>query len=69
MAHLKPVSLPVPNAVVELTDTKTGELIYCYRAKGETFKAPVYKNGNYTLKAGKDKPTQVLLENVPVTAK
>jgi len=69
VAHLKPVRLPMPNAVVELTDAKTGELIYCYRVTGETFKAPVYKNGHYRLKAGKDKPTQVLLENVQVMAK
>lgn len=68
VGHLKSVSLPANNAVVELTDAKTGELIYCYRAKGETFKAPVYKKGQYTLKAGKDKPTQVLLENVSVAA-
>ena len=68
VAHLKAVRLPVPNAVVELTDSQTGELVYCYRAKGETFKAPVFKKGKYTLKAGKDKPTQVLLKNVTGTA-
>lgn len=61
IAHLEKVKLPVKNAVVELIDDKTGELIYCYRVKGNTFKAPVYSISQYTLKAGKDKPDTVLL--------
>lgn len=60
--HLKEVSLPVMDAVVELTDDATGELVYCYRVKGKSFKAPVYDiESRYTLRAGKDRPTETIL--------
>lgn len=59
---MKEVKLPVENAVVELTNEKTGELIYCYRAKGKTFKAPVYTKDKHTLKAGKNKAEQIMLK-------
>lgn len=62
--HLREVTLPVEDAVVELTDATSGKLIYCYRVPGTTFKAPVFTPGTYTLKAGQNKPTQTLLENV-----
>ncbi|MCF7956396.1 MAG: hypothetical protein K9M75_11380 [Phycisphaerae bacterium] len=62
VGYLNEVKLPVENAVVELTNEKTGELIYCYRVKGKTFKAPVYTNDKHTLKAGKNKATQILLK-------
>jgi hypothetical protein len=45
-----------------LTNEKTGELIYCYRIKGKTFKVPVYTNDKHTLKAGKNKANQLLLK-------
>ena len=44
IAYLKEVTLPVENAVVELTNDTTGELVYCYRVKGNRFRAPVYEN-------------------------
>jgi hypothetical protein len=64
VGYLKEVTLPAENAVVELTNTQTGELIYCYRVKGKTFKAPVYDNAKHTLKAGSEKADQVLLQEV-----
>lgn len=67
VSYLKSVNLPVSHAVVELTDADTGELIYCYRATGDTFEAPVYAKGRYTLKAGRDQPNQTLLKNVLVS--
>jgi len=63
VAYLKEVDLPMENAVVELTDAKSGELVYCYRARGKTFRAPVFAPGRYTLKVGTDQPELVLLEN------
>jgi hypothetical protein len=63
LGFLKEVKLPLKNAVVELTDSESGELIYCHRAQGKSFKAPVYKKGSYTLKAGKDRPESVLVKN------
>lgn len=63
-SYLKRVALPVENAVVELTNVETGELVYCFRVRGSTFKAPVYQEGKYTLKAGQDKATHVMLKGV-----
>jgi hypothetical protein len=64
IGYLQEVKLPVENAVVELTNAKSGALVYCHRVKENTFKAPVFEKGSYTLKVGKDRPTQVLLNNV-----
>ena len=64
--HLDPVTLPAPNAVVELTDAQTGELIYCHRAAGERFAAPVFAPGTYTLRVGVDQPTTTVLQAVRV---
>lgn len=63
IAHLKEVPLPFENTVVELTDSTSGELIYCYRVQGKSFKAPVFKKGTYTLKVGKDRPESILLKD------
>ena len=63
IGYLKQVELPFENAVVELTDSKSGELIYCRRVQGKSFKAPVFKKGRYTLKAGKDRAESVLINN------
>ena len=62
VGYLEEVELPVENAVVELTNDQTGELIYCYRVKGKTFKAPVFEKAKHTLKAGCDTPDQILLQ-------
>ena len=61
VGYLKEVTLPVQNAVVELTNDETGELVYCFRAKGKTFRAPVYSKAKYTLKAGENRGDIVLL--------
>jgi hypothetical protein len=61
VGYLREVALPVTNAVVELTNEETGELIYCYRVKGESFKAPVFSMAKHTLKSGRDRADQVLL--------
>ena len=65
IAHLDEVKLPVENAVVELTNDK-GELIYCYRVTGHSFKAPVFAPGKYTLKAGANKAEKTLLKDVAI---
>jgi hypothetical protein len=61
VGYLKAVDLPVENAVVELTNEETGELVYCFRAKGSAFKAPVYSKAKHTLRAGKERGDVVLL--------
>jgi hypothetical protein len=60
--YLPPVQLPVTDAVVALTNLDTGELIYSYRAKGDTFRAPIYDTrGTYQLKAGSEFPDTILI--------
>jgi len=61
VGHLKEVKLPVKNAVVELTNDETGELVFCYRVKGDSYKAPVFSKMKHTLKAGSDRGDKVLL--------
>ncbi|NJL25527.1 MAG: hypothetical protein HC902_10385 [Calothrix sp. SM1_5_4] len=51
------------NAVVELTNLKTGEVVYCHRVQGKSFRAPVFSKDPHTLKAGRDRPGTLLLEN------
>jgi hypothetical protein len=66
VAFLPEVDLPVANAVVEVTDETTGELIYCYRVDSRCFKAPVFGPGRYTLRAGADRPDTLLLSGVVI---
>lgn len=66
IATLGEVELPFENAVVELTNEETGELIYCYRFKGNMFKAPVFEKGTYTLKSGRDRADRVVLSDAVV---
>lgn len=66
VGYLEEVKLPCVNAVVALTHDTTGELIYCYRVKGHTFRAPVYSKGIYTLRAGVDSGDRVLLQGVKI---
>lgn len=61
VAYLEEVALPMENAVVELTHDDSGELVYCYRVQGKTFKAPVYAPGTYSLRVGADRPEKYLL--------
>ncbi|HKK17655.1 MAG TPA: hypothetical protein VJ952_03155, partial [Opitutales bacterium] len=62
IGYLPEVKLPFENAVLALSDRDTGELIYCYRVEGNTFRAPVYTPARYILKAGKNRPDKVLLQ-------
>jgi len=59
--YLPEVKLPYENAVVALSNRDTGELIYCHRVEGNTFRAPIYAPGRYTLQAGQNRPDKVLL--------
>lgn len=63
---LEKVELPIQNAVVELTDAKTGELIYCHRVQEDTFEAPVFRKGIYTLKSGLNYADTVLLDQISI---
>lgn len=65
-AFLPKVKLPIDNAVVEVTNDDTGELLYCYRLDTDYFKAPVFKAGRYTLRAGVNKPEHTQLEGIVI---
>ncbi len=70
-AHLEAVTLPGPHAVVELTETATGRLVYCRRVAGRRvagrrFAAPVFGPGTYTLRVGADRPQTTVLDAVRV---
>lgn len=54
VGYLKEVYLPKEDSVVELTNDVTGELIYCYRIRGNSFSAPVYSYDEHTLKYGEN---------------
>ncbi|MCA9064396.1 MAG: hypothetical protein KDA96_15100, partial [Planctomycetaceae bacterium] len=43
-----------PNAVFQVIDETTGEIVYTIRTQGDTFRPPVYFNGPHTLKGGRD---------------
>ncbi|MEO0793633.1 MAG: hypothetical protein AAFX93_00640 [Verrucomicrobiota bacterium] len=69
IAHLPSVILPHANAVVQLTDQATGELIYCYRLQnqaGEAYEAPIFTSSAYQLAIGQSQPDTVLLDNINI---
>ncbi len=50
-----------PDAVVQVVEESSGEVLYTVRSNGATFQAPVYNDGLYTLKVGMDFPDNVLM--------
>ncbi len=46
------------SAVVQVVDESTGEILYTVRTPSNRFRPPVYSNGPFTLKAGRDRPIQ-----------
>jgi len=50
------------NAVVQVVEEKSGEVLYTVRSPGASFQPPVFKaSETYAVKVGRDKPTQVIL--------
>jgi hypothetical protein len=45
-----------PDAVVQIVEEKSGEILYTLRTAGARFQPPVYAPGAYTVRAGRDKP-------------
>lgn len=52
------------NAVVEVVDQATGEVVYCVRSNGTTFIPRVYSPGPFTVKVGRNRPDGVTMEGV-----
>ncbi len=48
------------NPVVQVVEDSTGEVLYTRRIVGDTYSAPVYSEGSYTVRAGVDVPDTVV---------
>jgi len=46
----------IDRPVVQVENEKTKEILYTVRASSNSFRAPVYEAGKYTLRVGRDKP-------------
>lgn len=44
------------NAVVQVIEEGSGEILYTVRSNGDRFRPRVYREGNYTVKVGRDRP-------------
>ena len=51
------------SAVVQVVSEQTGEVLYTVRS-GATFRPPVYAEGKYTVKIGRDRPDLLTIEGV-----
>lgn len=57
------------NAVVQVVEDSTGEILYTVRTTGSSFKPPVFAAGKYTIKAGKQRPDKETIPEVAATEK
>ena len=46
----------VERPVVQVIEDATGEILYTVRMNSNRFRAPVYSDGNFTVKMGREKP-------------
>jgi len=56
------------DAVVQVVEEKSGDIVYTQRASGATFQPPAYAPGAYTVKVGRDKPDAVELKGLDAVA-
>lgn len=54
----------VLSPVVQVVNEDTEEVLYTIRANGDSFLAPVYQPGNYTVKIGRDQPNQTVIRQL-----
>jgi hypothetical protein len=54
----------VDNPVVQVVEQQTGEVLYTMRIKGAKFRPPVFAAGLYTVRIGRDKPGDIILEGI-----
>lgn len=62
------MTFDVENPVVQLIDDLSGEILYTVRAHGKTFNPGAPKGRSFTVKAGKNEPSTVILEKAEVGA-
>jgi len=58
---LPQLNFETANPVVQVINETTGEILYCLRIQGKSFRPPVFGPGRYTVKAGNNKPENVIL--------
>jgi hypothetical protein len=69
-ATLPKITVPsLDHPVYQVIEDKTGEILYTARSAQPMIEAQVYAPGKYTVKAGKDKPEEVVLKSFEVPAK
>lgn len=64
--QLGEMTFDVENPVVQLIDAENNEVLYTVRAKGKSFVAPAPKDKSFIVKAGRDMPETVVVENAKV---
>lgn len=52
------------SAVVQVVEESSGDVLYTVRTSGTSFRPPVYADGQYSIRAGRDRPDQVIHENL-----
>lgn len=58
------VVIGVDRPVIQVVNETTGEVLYTVRASSSRFKPPVYSEGTYTVKIGKEKPDESLIKGL-----
>jgi hypothetical protein len=51
-------------AVVQVIAEASGEILYCVRARESRVQPPVFSQGTFTVKAGRNRPDEVVLAGV-----
>jgi hypothetical protein len=69
-ATLPKITVPsLDHPVYQVIEDATGEILYTTRSETRNIEATVYGPGKYTVRAGKDKPEEVVLKSFQVPAK
>jgi hypothetical protein len=55
--------------VIQVIHEESGEVLYTFRSSTDRFQPHVYAAGQYTVKVGRNRPTQVVLKNFKATDK
>lgn len=64
VGYLPELRFNVESPVVQVIDQANNEVLYTIRVNGKTFIAPVYRNGKYSIRVGRDAPTDTTLKDL-----
>jgi hypothetical protein len=57
-----------PDAVVQVIEDATGDILYTTRTTGSRWQPPVYSQGSFTVKVGRTRPETIVLAKVSAAA-